>query len=274
MLRIAIVTLLTLAAWGAWTKPAIAEEITLTPDNTLVLRGEVRFNNMVQLSHKLLTSKAETVYLFIDSPGGEIFSGLQLVHAIQATNKKVVCIANTAISMAFIIFQACDERVIVEHSVLMQHMPSYGSQGQEPNNYSYSEFIHSMAQGLYKMQAEKMGMSVKDFYSKIRDDWWMFDDQGIENKAADRKVSVTCSPELLAKYDVETFQVFIFTVKLKFNGCPLIMGPVEEDSKAVPDDKRKSTAFATEYSRILETYNARAEAERWLKIKKNVDMSD
>lgn len=277
MLRYVISTLMALAiCMAAWAKPAVAEEITLNSSNLLVLRGEVGWENMVKLSHKVLTSKADKIYLFIDSPGGSIFSGLKLVEAIKASDKTVVCIANTAISMAFIIFQACDERLIVPDAVLMQHMPSYGMEGQEPNNYQFAKFIHSVGAALYKMQAERMGMRVADFYTKVRDDWWMFDDEGVKNNAADRMVTVKCSPELLQKYTVETQRIFIFVIKIKFSGCPLIAGPVEDDAKtAVPGIQLNSPAFQRAYTRVMDSYNSRSAAEKMMRTRSpKIDLND
>ncbi len=238
--------------------PAYGEEITLTPDNTIVLRGTVSSSNMNKISVRILTAPVDTLYLFVDSPGGSIFAGLKLIDAIKSTDKNIVCIANTAISMAFVILQACDERVIVDNAVLMQHVPSYGVDGQEPNNYTFAGFIRSVSKGLYAMQAKRMGMTTSAFYAKIRDDWWMWDEEALTNRAADRKVSVKCSKELINKVSIEKEQVFIFTITMKFSGCPLIAGPLEDDSKNVPQATRLSAEFLSRYNKILQTYDAKS----------------
>jgi len=244
-----------------------SRDIVFTPTNTLVLRGEVNATSANKLIHSILTSPEKDLYLFIDSPGGSIFAGLRLIEAIKASDKNIICVANTAISMAFAILQGCDERLIVEDAVLMQHMASYGVEGQEPNNYTFAGFIHRMVKGLDKQQADRIGLSENEFYSKIRDDWWLWDNEAIQANAADGKVSVTCSPELLKRYTTETFQVFIFTIKLKFSACPLIPGPIEGGN--LPEDAKKTPGVKTELNRILETYNARAIAEKRFTVKTN-----
>jgi ATP-dependent Clp protease protease subunit len=234
--------------------------ITLTPENSLVLRGEVRSQNMADLTHKVMSGKQDKLYLFIDSPGGSIFAGLKLVDALRATDKRIVCVANTAISMAFVIFQACDERLIMDDAILMQHVASYGLDGQEPNNFTFANFLHRMTQRMNHMQAQRMGMTDEAFYSKIRDDWWMWGDEAVKNKAADQVVDVKCSKELINSYTTETFQVFIFTIKLKFSNCPLIPFPVGVGGE--PEESKKTEQYKAEFQKILDSFNPKSTVEK------------
>lgn len=234
--------------------------ITLTPDSTLVLRGEVTGQNMAKLTHQVMAGAQDKIYLYIDSPGGSIFAGLKLVEALKATDKTVVCVANTAISMAFVIFQACDERLIVEDAILMQHVASYGLEGQEPNNFSFAGFLHRMTQGMNHMQAQRMGMTDAAFYSKIRDDWWMWGDEGVKNRAADSMVDVKCSKELINSYTIESVQVFIFTLKLKFSNCPLIPFPVSVGGE--PEESKKTDQYRSEFKKMMDSFNPKATVER------------
>lgn len=255
----AIVAMLTIVLVST-AAPARADTIALEKDNTFVIRGEVTGAGMNKLSHQILESKADKVYLFIDSPGGSIFAGLKFMEAVKATDKKVICVANTAISMAFAIFQGiCSERLIMENAVLMQHVASYGLEGQEPNNFTFSKFLHSMAVALYAGQAKRMGMSYNDFYGKIRDDWWMWGDEAIANNAADRVVSVKCSKDMLSSYSTETINVLFFTIKLKFSNCPLISGPA---GVSAPEEASKNPAFPKALADALEAYNSRSTAEK------------
>lgn len=234
--------------------------ITLTPENSLVLRGEVKGQNMATLTHRVMAGPQDKLYLFIDSPGGSIFAGLKLVDALRATDKRIVCVANTAISMAFVIFQACDERLIMDDAVLMQHVASYGLQGQEPNNFSLANFLHRMTQSMNRMQARRMGMTEEAFYDKVRDDWWMWGDEAVKNKAADQVVNVRCSKELINSYTVETVQVFIFTIKLKFSNCPLIPFPLSVGGE--PEESKKTKQYKAEFQKMMDTFNPKATVER------------
>ena len=66
------------------------------------------------------------VTLYIDSGGGNVISGLSLYDVLKSLSVplKTVCIGNAA-SMAGILFLAGDKRVMLPHSRLMLHDPSY-----------------------------------------------------------------------------------------------------------------------------------------------------
>lgn len=243
-----------------------AREIVLTPTNALVLRGEVASDNMNALIHSIMTSKEDRLYLYIDSFGGSIFAGLKLIEAIKSTDKTIVCIANTAISMAFVILQSCDERLVVDDAVLMQHVASYGMEGQEPNNFTFAGFLHRVTKDLYKRQAERIGMAEEEFYKKIRDDWWLWDDEAVKANAADGKVLVKCSSELTKIYYTETIQVLFLSVELKFNACPLIPGPIVS---SVPKELKKSPDAIAALTKVLEKFNPRAMVERRFMVRRD-----
>ena len=64
----------------------------------------------------------EDVELVINSPGGDVFNGLQMVHAIQDCHYKVTArIEVMAASIAAVIALACDAVQIDKNSLLMLH---------------------------------------------------------------------------------------------------------------------------------------------------------
>lgn len=64
----------------------------------------------------------EDVELVINSPGGDVFNGLQMVHAIQDCHYKVTAkIEVMAASIAAVIALACDAVQIDKYSLLMLH---------------------------------------------------------------------------------------------------------------------------------------------------------
>jgi ATP-dependent protease ClpP protease subunit len=236
-----------------------ANAITLTPDNTVVLRGEVTNQSVAAITKSLFSAKSDHVYLFIDSPGGSIFAGLRLINALSVSPKHITCIANTAISMAFAIFQTCNERLIVDKALLMQHVAAYSLEGQEPNNYSFSQFLHRMMIDLDSKQAKRLGMTTQAFREKTRDDWWMWGNEALTNKAADRMVQIECSKEMFTQFDIQTLQVMFFSIDLKFYKCPMIATPIEEK---VPENAKKTPGFDQELTRMKEQFNSRSLTEK------------
>lgn len=261
--------LLSAMAVPATASLASTQSVTLTPDNLLVLRGEVTDASMGKLMHAVLAKRAQApLYLYIDSPGGSVSAGMDFIKAVKVSNVRLTCIANTAISMAFAILQeACAERLIVDTSVLMQHMVSYGLEGPEPHNYTMASFIHSMSYDLYRRQATRLGMTFDQFYVKIRDDWWMWGNESIVNKAADRIVEVKCSQQLLNSFTEETVRVLFFTIKLRFNGCPVISTPILMPAGPAEEKARNTPEFHDAVQRVLDTFNARSLADKWLKTR-------
>ena len=66
----------------------------------------------------------DTMYIYLSSPGGSVLEGNKLIDQIrtlQLSSVQVVCIADFAASMAFVIFQSCPNRYITTSSILMQH---------------------------------------------------------------------------------------------------------------------------------------------------------
>lgn len=202
--------------------------IDLKPENTLVLRGPVDSNSASKAVKDLLTSQEETVYLFLASPGGSIFAGLELVDTIKSSGKNVICVADFAASMAFVILQACNERYVTQYGVLMQHVASFGLQGEAPNNFSMTSFLRSVFRKMNKEQADRLGMSVSDFNKKTRSDWWLMGSDAVKNNAADGVAQVRCSKELINKKETIDVATLFFTVTLTFSGCPTISQPIEQ----------------------------------------------
>ena len=211
-------------------KATADQKISLNEDNLVVLRGEVTSESVANVSKQILSSSKDELYLFISSPGGSIMAGQSLMYAISTSGKKINCIVSFGASMAFAIFQSCHKRYVLPHSVLMQHVASYGIQGQDPNNRSQLKLLTEVIDSLDSFQAKRLKMSVADFKSKTRDDWWLYGQSSVENKAADAVVAVSCSKELAQKTYKEKITVFIFAVNVEWSSCPLIESPLKVEA--------------------------------------------
>jgi ATP-dependent Clp protease protease subunit len=238
--RILLAFLLCLGLMGASRAnkaPPVTDQdgvITLTSGNSIALRTEVSSESVSKLIDQIFRIPATTIYMYIDSPGGDIISGMKLMDTMKASGKHFVCIANAAASMAFSILQACDERLVTEPAILMQHMGAFELYGQAPNNNSMNTFAQKLFRYLNKKDAERLGMSQKDFYQKIRNDWWLFGDEAIKVNAADRVTQVRCSNELTEKIDVQSIDFLFVSLKVKMSGCPIAEGPLAIEVKRDP----------------------------------------
>lgn len=219
-------------AMFAFTAKAAEPVVTLTSQNSMALRSEVDDESTSRLILQLMEFKGDTVYLYINSPGGSIIAGNQLVQAIHASGKKVVCIADFAASMAFSILQSCDQRLVMDDAIIMQHQAATEMKGNVTKLGKELELLQKLAEGLNKDDAARLGMPLKEFQAKIHDEWWMVGGEEIvASKAADAVTRVKCSAELSKKREVQIIDSLFGQAVLTWSGCPLATYPVSVELK-------------------------------------------
>jgi len=213
-------------------KLASTKNSIVLSENTIVMRGEVNSSSVSKAISALMTAEGSTVNLFLSSPGGSVLDGAQLVQAIRSVNKKVVCVTDFSASMSFVILQACDERIVLESSILMQHVPSFGLRHQpQPNAIAFVEFLKQITTSIDKAQAARMELTLERFRQLTRDDYWLFGSEAVKAKAADRVAQAVCTAELTKKEEKETMSFFGGLIKLNitWSKCPLVTEPKSVD---------------------------------------------
>ena len=221
-----------LLCFGAMAKAE--QRVTLTSDNTIVIRTPIDGESVAKFLDAFYTSKADPLYVFVNSPGGSVDDGFKIVEALRATKKNVVCIASFAASMAFSIMEACPTRLVTEHAIMMQHVGSYGLKGQAPNNNSMNAFAQRLFESLEKGDAARMGLKLPMFQAKIRDDWWMLGDEAVDNNAADDVAQVLCTAAMTAKHQDVVFNTLFGAITATYSGCPLASDPLAVGMKRNP----------------------------------------
>jgi ATP-dependent protease ClpP protease subunit len=217
---------------------AQAGTITLTPDNTVTIRGPIDETSVNRAQHRLyeLAKKRGTanypLYLVLDTPGGSVTDGEDFIqYAKMIRNLHTVTIF--AASMGSAIVQGLPGyRLMPEHGVQMFHRATVGLQGQIEDGELESrlQFYKSMVRKMEKRNADRMSMPLAQYKAKVKDELWMDSAQSREQKAADAIVDLQCSNELVEQNEVLTIQVFLFSIKLQFSACPLfrVPSPVRE----------------------------------------------
>ena len=167
----------------------------LTPEDLLFTNREIFLTTEVdsETSNKLIkqlmilekmNDNAE-ITLYINSPGGEVVSGLAVYDFIKLMKAPVrtVCIG-TAASMGAILFLAGKKREMLEHTRLMIHDPAYGGgdmAGKKPHELQvYVDNLKQIQEITAKIIAEKTGKSLEEIYEKTRDDTYFNADEAIE----------------------------------------------------------------------------------------------
>ena len=103
-----------------------------TSGRMLFLNGSIGSEECAGIITSLLylekTDPDSPVTLIINSPGGEVRSGLAVYDVLSLMKSPVITVCmGQAASMGSIIFLAGDKRIMLPHSELMIHDPSYGS---------------------------------------------------------------------------------------------------------------------------------------------------
>lgn len=122
---------------------------------------------LMYLNH--LDSNKEIV-LFINSPGGEVNSGMAIYDCIRMISApvKTVC-TGLAASMGSMIFLAGDKREMFPHTKIMIHDPYYGSGhgGVKPLEMQKRlESLMETRESMCKIIAERTGRTLEEIYEK------------------------------------------------------------------------------------------------------------
>lgn len=85
----------------------------------------------VELFEKLrLATSTDTIFIYLNTPGGYIDTGVQLIHAMRNCQARIVCVLDgTVCSMGSLIFLAGDDFIVNDYSRLMFHNYSGGTYG-------------------------------------------------------------------------------------------------------------------------------------------------
>ena len=125
------------------------------------------------------------ITLYINSFGGDVISGLAVYDFIRLMKSPVrtVC-TGTAASMGAILFLAGENRVMLPHTRLLIHDPSYGSNdigGQKSHEIQQQlDNLNEVRETLAKIIAEKTGKKLKEIYKITANDTCFSADEAIK----------------------------------------------------------------------------------------------
>lgn len=136
------------------------------------------------------------ITFYINSPGGEVISGLAVYDYIRLMKAPVrtVCIG-TAASMGAMLFLAGDKREMLPHTRLMIHDPAYGGgdmAGKKPHELQqYVDKLRQIQEIIVDIIAEKTGRSQEEIFEKTKEDSYFNATEAIEYGLATGVVTET-----------------------------------------------------------------------------------
>ena len=179
-------------------------------DRKIFLVGEVNDASCNDLIKQLLYMEAEDntlpITLFINSPGGQVGSGLAVYDTIRLMKSPVTAVVTgIAASMGSIIMLACDgdQRLMLPSSKVMIHDCSWGHRemgGMKPFEIEQElRQLEQVNERLISIIAERTGNSVEDVSNVTMCDSYFNAEEAIEFGLASKVIDSECLGELMKR---------------------------------------------------------------------------
>jgi ATP-dependent protease ClpP protease subunit len=232
----------------------IKKTITMEDSTMVELRGPVSDSSVGKAIKELQAisrkvSKTTELYLVLDTPGGDVVAGTDLIDFAKALPQKVNTITLFAASMGFQIAQNLDTRYITRSGTLMSHRARVGGVGGQVKGELEVRvnMIRRQIDMLDFVASQRMGMAQKDYEAMIFNEYWVYGFDAVGQKAADEQVNLRCG-ESLSGSEAQVFNTMFGPVKVTFSKCPLIKEPESIEMGNVAEEHRTEVLNALKMS--------------------------
>ena len=123
-----------------------------------------------------ITGKKEDITMFVNSPGGSVYSGLAIRDTMNFVQNDVsTTVVGMAASMGAILQSsgAKGKRKALPHSRIMIHQPLGGAQGQASDITITANQINILKKELYDILVENTGKTYEEIEADSDRDYWM-----------------------------------------------------------------------------------------------------
>ena len=146
----------------------------LLQDRIIFLTGEIddTISNII-ISELLYLDNIshENIYLYINSPGGAITSGMGIYDTMRFIESKVITIGvGMCASMAAFLLSSGDERYVLPNAEVMIHHPLGGAQGQAPDIKIAAERIIKLKEKLNRILSNNTHQPIEKIYEDTERD--------------------------------------------------------------------------------------------------------
>lgn len=156
----------------------------LLKDRIIFLTGEINQASANIIISELLyldSLSHNEIYLYINSPGGEVSSGFAIYDTINFIKSDVrTIVVGMAASMAAFLLASGNKRSALKNSEIMIHQPLGGIQGQATDIKIVADHILKMKNKLIKILAEKTKKSTSKIEADMERDFYMSADEALE----------------------------------------------------------------------------------------------
>lgn len=129
------------------------------------------------------------IKIFIDSPGGDVTFMWSIINMIEMSKTKVITINYcTAYSAAAEILASGHERYALKGSHVMVHSGSCSYSGQADQVESMKKYFDNLSKKTIEHLLAKTKINPKTFKKRSTVDWFMSEDEALENGVVDKIV--------------------------------------------------------------------------------------
>ena len=167
----------------------------LLKDRIIMLSGEINDAVASTIVAQLLFLEAEDpdkdIYIYINSPGGVITSGMSIYDTMNYIKPDIctICIGQAASMGAFLLSSGTKgKRFSLPHSRIMIHQPLGGAQGQATDIQIQAAEIQRMKEQLNKMIADQTGQDIHTVEKDTDRDNFMSADEACEYGLVDEVI--------------------------------------------------------------------------------------
>ena len=176
------------------TAPAAPQPFTpidqhLFEARTIFVSGEVNSELAVKVNRQLLAlergNPKAPIILWIDCPGGEVYSGFSIYDTVQFIEPRVITVVSgLAASMGSVIALSAEkeDRFCFPNAKLLIHQPLIGGvlRGQASDLEIHANDIIALKKKMHRLYAERTGTSEARFVELMERDRWVDPEEAIQ----------------------------------------------------------------------------------------------
>ncbi len=178
-----------------------SKTVHLDEDNTIPITGAIDDVTVVTVIMGLAVLNEQKtnkpIYLYIDSPGGDVVSSMAVIAFAKSSRRPVHTVTVFAASAAFNIVQALGTRYISSYAVLLTHNAYFTHFSINDRSMIVMETATKALFKIYQQVADRLKMSLDDYLKFMSAETFVRGENNIKINTADKIVDIDCSRALI-----------------------------------------------------------------------------